>query len=82
MLTKISGKKFGKSKYIPYIYYVIRLRVMRNTKRELSREELESVLLSTTFIEAGDIELMGWVRNPRNMYTAMSGIQKMNNIKL
>ncbi len=55
---------------------------MRNTKRELSREELESVLLSTTFIEAGNIELMGWVRNPRNMYTAMSGIQKRNNIKL
>jgi hypothetical protein len=55
---------------------------MRNTLKELTREELETLLLNSTFIEAGDLETAGWVRNPRNMYTAMCGIQKQLKVKL
>ena len=65
-----------------YIYYVMRLRVMRNTKRILERNELEELLLRGTFIEAGDIETMGMMRNPRNMYTWLSLSEKNCNIKL
>ena len=54
---------------------------MTNLK-ELTREELEEVLLQCTYIEPNDMETAGWVRNPRNMYTAMCGIQKVNNVKL
>ena len=55
---------------------------MRNTLKELTREQLETLLLNSTFIEADDIEASCWVRNPRNMYTVMCGIQKVNNVKL
>ena len=55
---------------------------MRNIKKELSREELEAVLLKCTYIEPNDMETVGWVRNPRNMYTVMCGIEKVNQIKL
>ena len=55
---------------------------MRNTLKELTREELETLLLNSTFIEADDIETAGWVRNPRNMFTAMCGIQKQLKVKL
>ena len=55
---------------------------MRNTFKELTREELEDVLLQCTYIEPNDMETMGWVKRPKNMYTVMSGIQKENKIKL
>lgn len=67
---------------IPYIYYVLRLRVMRNNKRVLEREELEDILLRGTFIEAGDMETMGWASNPRNRYIWLTESEKNNNIKL
>tara|TARA_B100000212_G_C27341955_1_gene519609 strand:+ start:1253 stop:1429 length:177 start_codon:yes stop_codon:yes gene_type:complete len=55
---------------------------MKKPLTKLTREELEKVLLRDTFIEAGDLETAGWVRNPRNMYTIMGSIQKRNGIKL
>ena len=58
------------------------MKTKKSKLRELSREELENLLLNSTFIEAGDLETAGWVRNPRNMYTAMCGIQKELKVKL
>ena len=55
---------------------------MKKPLEILTREELEKVLLRDTFIEAGDLETAGWVRNPKNMYTIMGNIQKRNKIKL
>ena len=55
---------------------------MSNTLKELSREELEDILLRGTFIEAGDMETMGVMRNPRNMYTWLTLSEKNCNIKL
>ena len=55
---------------------------LKSTLKELTREELETLLLNSTFIEAGDLETAGWVRNPRNMYTAMCGIEKQLKVKL
>mgnify|MGYP001026938905 CR=1 FL=1 len=55
---------------------------MKNTKRVLEREELEELLLRETFIEAGDVETMGWISNPRNRYAWLTESEKNCNIKL
>lgn len=48
--------------------------------KELSREELETVLLSSNFI--GDFDSMNAMKNPKVLYTVLNKIQKHNGIKL
>jgi hypothetical protein len=52
---------------------------MKNLK-ELSREELEKVLLNKNFI--GEFESISSMMNPRVLYTVLNKIEKVNNIKL
>jgi hypothetical protein len=52
---------------------------MKNLK-ELTREELEEVLLWQNFI--GDLEVMNTMKNPKVFYTVMNKIEKANGIKL
>jgi hypothetical protein len=52
-----------------------------NDLKELTREELERVLLDEQFI--GDWEMMSAIKgNPKVMYTVLNKIQKINKIKL
>ena len=53
---------------------------MKNSKRQLSRSELEKVLLNTNFI--GDIESISSMMNPKVLYTVLTKIQNVNKIKL
>ena len=48
--------------------------------RELSRVELEKVLLNPNFI--GEIESISTMMNPKVLYTVLNKIQKVNKIKL
>jgi hypothetical protein len=48
--------------------------------KEISRSELEKVLLNKNFI--GDFELMSSMMNPKIMYSVLNEIQTVNNIKL
>jgi hypothetical protein len=48
--------------------------------RQLSRVELEKVLLNPNFI--GEIEVISTMMNPRVLYTVLNKIQKVNKIKL
>jgi hypothetical protein len=48
--------------------------------RQLSRVELEKVLLNPNFI--GEIESISTMMNPRVLYTVLNKIQKVNKIKL
>jgi hypothetical protein len=48
--------------------------------KELTREELESVLLNESFI--GDYEIISKMGNPKVLYTVLNKIQRYNNIKL
>ena len=48
--------------------------------RQLSRVELEKVLLNPNFI--GEIESLSTMMNPRVLYTVLNKIQKVNKIKL
>jgi hypothetical protein len=78
LFLKIIEEKFGKSKYYSYIYFVIMIE-MRDLK-ELTRSELEEVLLNTTY--TNDLDLANTMMNPRNRYTVLSKIEKYNKIKL
>jgi hypothetical protein len=55
---------------------------MTPTKRILERKELEELLLRSTYIEPDDMELMGIMKRPRNMYTWLTSSEKNCNIKL
>ena len=48
--------------------------------RQLSRVELEKVLLNPNFI--GEIESISTMMNPKVLYTVLNKIQKVNKIKL
>jgi hypothetical protein len=48
--------------------------------KQLTREELEEVLLNKNFI--GDFESISSMMNPKVLYTVLNKIQKVNNIKL
>ena len=50
---------------------------MKETLREISREELETILLDGKFINVG-LEAI----NPKVFYTILGKIQKINKIKL
>lgn len=52
---------------------------MRDLK-ELTRNELEEVLLNTTY--TNDLDVANTMMNPRNRYTVLSKIEKYNKIKL
>ena len=52
---------------------------MRDLK-QLTREELEEVLLNKNFI--GDFESISSMMNAKVLYTVLNKIQKVNNIKL
>lgn len=52
-----------------------------NDLKELTRQELEEVLLDEQFI--GDWETITTIKgNPKVMYTVLNKIQKINKIKL
>ena len=48
--------------------------------RQLSRVELEKVLLNPNFI--GEIESISTMMNPRVLYTVLNKIKKVNKINL
>ena len=73
---KIIQKKLGYFKYLLYISTVI-MSDMKETLREISREELETILLDGKFINVG-LEAI----NPKVFYTILGRIQKINKIKL
>ena len=51
---------------------------MKSNKRELSREELERVLLNPAWLKLG----VGEVNSPKVIYTILNRVEKINNIKL
>ena len=53
---------------------------MKIIKRQLSRNELETVLLNPNFI--GDFESISRIMNPKDLYTVLNKIQNTNKIKL
>jgi len=53
---------------------------MKDTLKELTRQELEEVLLNVTF--TNDLDVINTMMNPRNRYTVLGKIQKYNNVKL
>lgn len=53
---------------------------MKTIKRQLSRNELEKVLLNPSFI--GDFDSISRIMNPKVLYTVLNKIQNVNRIKL
>ena len=51
---------------------------MKPIKRELSRNELERVLLNPAWLTLG----VGEVNSPKVIYTILNRLEKLNNIKL
>jgi len=52
----------------------------KRIKKEISRGELEKILLNPNFI--GDMESISSMMNPRVLYTVLNKIERYNGIKL
>ena len=79
-MTKKSVKLFGSLRNYSYISSVTISEMAKRNKKEISRGELERVLLNPNFI--GDMESISSMMNPRVLYTVLNKIERFNGIKL
>ena len=79
-MRKKSVKLFGSLSFFSYISSVIIIEMAKRNKKEISRSELEKILLNPNFI--GDMESISSMMNPRVLYTVLNKIERYNGIKL
>ena len=79
-MRKKSEKDHCSLKYFSYISSVIISEMAKVNKKEISRGELEKILLNPNFI--GDMESISSMMNPRVLYTVLNKIERYNGIKL